>query len=90
MIVSKRFRALSSKFLRLDIHLGSLGTAMDYAQKYVNKYLFNYVLTLALRHRPDLKSKVQVPSQITLAPHLYFDMGDLPVADADSDNLLST
>jgi 2'-5' RNA ligase len=31
----------------------------------------------ALRHRPDLKQVASIPSHITLAPHLYFDMGEL-------------
>ena len=71
------------------MHLDHLGEALDYSQKYLNKYLFHYILALILRQRPDLKEIVNVPAQATVAPHLYFEFGGANVKSSNQGNVVS-
>lgn len=65
----------SGDFCFSEITLPNLVEAVKHTKSRVNQYLFNYVVSVVLRHRADASQlNIQLPSHICTQPEMYIDM----------------
>lgn len=61
-----------------EITLPNLVEAIEFTKRFVNEYLFNYVMCVVLRHRADASQlNIQLPSHICTQPEMYINMAEV-------------